>query len=49
MKAYHQSTEPLIEFYRQRELLMTVSAEGTAQEILQRTVDALAARPHCAC
>ena len=44
MKAYHQSTEPLIEFYRQRNLLLTISADGTAQEILQRTVDALAAR-----
>ncbi len=45
MEAYHRSTEPLIEYYRQRDLLLTISAEGTAPEILQRTVDALALRP----
>jgi hypothetical protein len=33
------------EFYRQRDLLLTVSAEGTPPEIFQRTVDALASRP----
>jgi adenylate kinase len=44
MEAYHRSTEPLIKFYRQRGLLLTISAEGTASEIFQRTVDALAAR-----
>jgi adenylate kinase len=42
MKAYHLSTEPLIKFYRQRNLLQTVSADGTPEEIFQRTVDALA-------
>ena len=45
MEAYHRSTEPLIEYYCQRGLLLTVSAEGTPAEILQRTVDALALRP----
>jgi formate dehydrogenase gamma subunit len=45
MEAYHRSTEPLIEFYRQRGLLQAVSAEGTPQEILQRTMDSLALRP----
>jgi adenylate kinase len=45
MEAYHRSTQPLIEYYRQRDLLLTISAEGTAPEILQRTVDALALRP----
>jgi adenylate kinase len=42
MKVYHQSTEPLIAYYRQRGLLLAVSAEGTPQEIFQRTLGALA-------
>jgi formate dehydrogenase gamma subunit len=46
MEAYHRSTEPLIEYYRQRDLSVTVSAEGIAPEILRRTVAALALRPH---
>ena len=45
MEAYRRSTEPLIEYYGQRNLLLTISAEGTPPEILQRTVDALALRP----
>ncbi len=45
METYHRSTEPLIEFYRQRGLLLTISADGTPAEILQRTVAALDARP----
>jgi len=44
MKAYHLSTEPLIEFYRRRGLLLAISAEGTPHEIFQRTLDALALR-----
>jgi formate dehydrogenase gamma subunit len=44
MEAYHRSTEPLIGFYRQRGLLLAVSAEGTPSEVFQRTVDALALR-----
>jgi len=44
MEAYRRSTEPLIAFYRQRDLLLTISAEGTAPEIMQRTTDALALR-----
>ena len=44
MEAYHRSTEPLIEFYRQRGLLLAVSAEGTPLEIFQRTVDTLTLR-----
>src|SRR5665213_1384269 len=45
MAAYHTSTEPLIEYYRRQGLLLSVSAEGTPGEIMQRTVDALASRP----
>jgi adenylate kinase len=48
MEAYHRSTEPLIEFYRKRDLLVTISAEGTPSEIMRRTEEALAARPHVA-
>ena len=47
MEAYHRSTEPLIEFYRKRGLLETISAEGAPAAIMQRTEEALAARPHC--
>jgi formate dehydrogenase gamma subunit len=45
MEAYRRSTEPLIEFYRQRGLLLTIPAAGTPPEILQRTLDGLALRP----
>ncbi len=45
MEAYQRSTKPLIEYYCQRGLLLTVSAEGTPAEILRRTVDGLALRP----
>jgi adenylate kinase len=45
MASYHRSTEPLIAYYRQRYLLLTVSAQGAPVEIFQRTVDALASLP----
>lgn len=48
MEAYHRSTEPLIEFYRTRGLLETIHAAGTPAEIMARTENALAARPHIA-
>jgi adenylate kinase len=41
IEAYHRTTKPLIEFYLQRCLLLTISAEGNAPEILRRTVDAI--------
>jgi len=37
MKAYEESTRPLTEFYQQRGLLVTISAEGSPGEIYQRT------------
>jgi adenylate kinase len=37
MKAYGTSTRPLIHFYQQRGLLITVSAEGSPEEVYQRT------------
>ncbi len=44
MKAYHQSTEPLIEYYRQRGLLLAISAAGTPHDIFRRTLEALESR-----
>ena len=44
MEAYQRSTKPLTDFYGKRGLLMTISAEGTPEQILKRTVEALAAR-----
>lgn len=38
MLAYNHSTQPLIEFYRQRELLHTIPAIGSPQEIFLRTI-----------
>jgi len=49
MEAYHQSTEPLIKFYRQRNLVLTIPAEGTPEEIFHRTADTLALRPTREC
>ena len=37
MQAYETSTRPLIQFYQERGLLLTISAEGTPEEIYQRT------------
>ncbi|MGA3180054.1 MAG: nucleoside monophosphate kinase [Verrucomicrobiota bacterium] len=44
MSAYQRSTKPLIDFYEQRGLLVTVAAEGSPEEICQRTLAALNAR-----
>jgi adenylate kinase len=43
MAAYETSTAPLAEFYRKRGLLVAISAEGTPEEIYQRTLTALEA------
>lgn len=37
MKAYETSTRPLIKFYQQRGLLVTITAEGSPREIYERT------------
>jgi adenylate kinase family enzyme len=44
MEAYERSTAPLADFYRKRDLLVAVEAEGTPEEIYARTEKALAAR-----
>lgn len=41
MKAYEKSTTPLADFYRKRGLLVSVSAEGTPEDIFERTLTAL--------
>jgi adenylate kinase len=44
MEAYQTSTQPLINFYLQRHLLVTILAEGTPEEIYKRTRLSLLAR-----
>jgi adenylate kinase len=41
MDVYEKSTSPLTDFYRRKGLLVSVSAEGTPEEIFERTVTAL--------
>jgi adenylate kinase len=43
MEAYERSTSPLAEFYRQRQLLLSISAEGSPEDIFRRTLEALKA------
>jgi len=44
MEAYTRSTAPLVEFYRQKGLLISISAEGSPEEIFERTRQALDGR-----
>ncbi len=41
MEVYETSTTPLIDYYSQRDALVTISAEGTPEEIYQRTLAGL--------
>ncbi len=41
MQAYETSTAPLAEFYRKRGLLVSINAEGTPEEIFERSLRAL--------
>ncbi len=43
MQAYEKSTVPLADFYRARGLLRSISAEGTPEEICERTLRSLRA------
>jgi adenylate kinase len=45
MAAYERSTMPLFAFYTARKQLVSVSAEGAPEEIFQRTLSLLAAKP----
>jgi adenylate kinase len=44
MEAYARSTAPLADYYRKRDLLVSIPADGGPEEVYQRTVKALAAR-----
>ncbi|MGC8991458.1 MAG: adenylate kinase [Verrucomicrobiia bacterium] len=44
MEAYWKSTAPLTDFYNRRGLLLTVAANGTPEEIFNRTMESLRAR-----
>ena len=44
MEAYEKSTAPLAAFYRRKGLLLSVVAEGSPDQIFQRTLDAFQAR-----
>jgi len=37
METYEKSTRPLIDFYQKRGLLVTIKAEGSAEDVYQRT------------
>jgi len=41
MEAYERSTAPLVEFYQRRNLLKSISAHGSPEEIFDRTLGAL--------
>lgn len=45
MRAYQESTRPLVEYYRRSGRLLTVRADGTPEEILERSLTALDAYP----
>ena len=37
VETYQESNKPLIEFYQQRGLLFTINADGSPEEVFQRT------------
>lgn len=41
MLEYQQNTIPLVDFYRMKDLLISINAEGTAEEVFERTLAAL--------
>jgi adenylate kinase len=41
MKAYERSTSPLADFYRRRNLLLSIPADGSPEQIFKCTLDAL--------
>jgi adenylate kinase len=41
MEAYEQSTAPLADYYRRQHLLVSIEAEGTPEQIFQRSLAAL--------
>lgn len=43
LQVYEEKTRPLIDFYRQKEILQTIDAEGDVEEITERLEEALQA------
>jgi len=43
LEVYHESTAPLIDFYRGRGLLREIDADGSEDDVTERAVDALSA------
>lgn len=41
LEVYHQETEPIIDYYREQNLVVTISALGAVPEITRRALDAL--------
>ena len=41
MQKYQEQTAPLVDFYRQQEILLSLSAEGSPEEVFERTLTAL--------
>lgn len=41
LEVYHRETEPIIDYYKQQGLVMTISALGPVAEVTQRAMDAL--------
>lgn len=41
LEVYRQQTEPLVDFYRKRDLLVTIDAEGSIDEVYDRMVAAV--------
>jgi adenylate kinase family enzyme len=46
MSAYQESTQPLIEFYGQRGLLISIPADGAPEAVFRRAVSALNGAAH---
>jgi adenylate kinase len=41
LEVYHRETEPIIDYYKQQGLVVTISALGPVDEVTQRAMDAL--------
>ena len=41
LEIYHRETEPIIDYYKQQDLVKTISALGPVAEVTQRAMDAL--------
>ncbi|MCP9210041.1 adenylate kinase [Streptomyces cucumeris] len=44
LEVYHRETEPIIDYYKSKGLVVTISALGKVNEVTQRAMDALAAK-----